>query len=228
MRGRILAAQNWQRTTLTLTRGPLTVMTWNLSIQLILRGLNSTLWDREASSVTHVGLCMTPYMRGIHVFPSVQREITSPPKFLPIPPPPPPPPRGSATHKTIDTCNHHLIRESHAETLRRGAKLMKLPFYSSASKSSGIVHLIDSHFCRYHLFFQNVPDSIEWKFGIVWGHVSSKDLVYWQHHPPALEPGKISPEKEGFFKWDADGCFTGCAAITPDGKPTILYTGISA
>lgn len=79
--------------------------------------------------------------------------------------------------------------------------------------------------CRYHLFFQNVPDSTEWKFGIVWGHVSSKDMVYWQHHPPALEPGKISPEKEGFFKWDADGCFTGCATITPDGKPTILYTG---
>ena len=78
---------------------------------------------------------------------------------------------------------------------------------------------------RYHLFFQNVPDSTEWKFGIVWGHVSSKDMVYWQHHPPALEPGKISPEKEGFFKWDADGCFTGCAVITPDGKPTILYTG---
>ena len=79
--------------------------------------------------------------------------------------------------------------------------------------------------CRYHLFFQNVQDSIEWKFGIVWGHVSSKDLVHWQHHPAALEPGKISSTDEGFFKWDADGCFTGCATISEDGKPTILYTG---
>lgn len=59
----------------------------------------------------------------------------------------------------------------------------------------------------------------------MWGHVSSKDMVYWQHHPPALEPGKFSPKKEGFFKWDADGCFTGSATISEDGKPTILYTG---
>ena len=80
--------------------------------------------------------------------------------------------------------------------------------------------------CRYHLFMQNVPDSTEWKFGIVWAHVSSKDLVYWQHHPPALEPGKYSPERDDFFKWDADGCFTGCATISHEGKPTILYTGI--
>ena len=88
---------------------------------------------------------------------------------------------------------------------------------------------------RYHLFFQNVTDSIEWKFGITWGHVTSKDLVYWQHLPTALEPGrlsqdkegysKLSQDKEGYSKWDADGCFTGCGTIDEHGKPTILYTG---
>ena len=70
-----------------------------------------------------------------------------------------------------------------------------------------------------------MTDSIEWKFGITWGHVTSKDLVHWQHLPTALEPGKLSQDKEGFSKWDADGCFTGCGTIDEQGKPTILYTG---
>ena len=80
--------------------------------------------------------------------------------------------------------------------------------------------------CRYHLFFQNVPDSIEWKFGIEWAHVTSKDLVHWQHLPNALRPGFVhSDSDEGFYKWDADGCFTGCACVDQQGNPTILYTG---
>lgn len=78
---------------------------------------------------------------------------------------------------------------------------------------------------RYHLFFQNVPDSTEWKFGITWGHITSTDMVHWEQLPVALEPGKVSQTDDTFFRWDADGCFTGCAVADSHGKPTILYTG---
>lgn len=60
---------------------------------------------------------------------------------------------------------------------------------------------------RYHLFYQHVPSTTKWGWGLCWGHASSSDLVYWQHHPPALRP------TPGGF--DADGCFSGCAVVVP-------------
>lgn len=60
---------------------------------------------------------------------------------------------------------------------------------------------------RYHLFYQHVPSTTKWGWGLCWGHASSGDLVHWQHHPPALcpTPGGL----------DADGCFSGCAVVVP-------------
>jgi beta-fructofuranosidase len=52
----------------------------------------------------------------------------------------------------------------------------------------------------------------------VWGHAISRDLVHWQHQPPALLP---TPGGN-----DADGCFSGCCVVDSDGTPTILYTGV--
>ncbi len=69
--------------------------------------------------------------------------------------------------------------------------------------------------CR---FYQHLTESCEWSFGIVWGHAISRDLVHWQHLPPALLP---SPGGN-----DADGCFSGCCVVDSDGTPTILYTGV--
>ena len=43
-------------------------------------------------------------------------------------------------------------------------------------------------------------------------------MVTWHHLPPALVP---SPGGH-----DADGCFSGCAAIGGDGLPVLLYTGV--
>ncbi|KAK9812554.1 hypothetical protein WJX73_008374 [Symbiochloris irregularis] len=70
----------------------------------------------------------------------------------------------------------------------------------------------------YHLFFQSIPDSADWVFGLCWGHVVSRNLVHWQHMPDALRP------TEGGR--DADGCFTGAAVVDKEGVPTILYTGV--
>ncbi len=69
--------------------------------------------------------------------------------------------------------------------------------------------------CR---FYQHVPDSSEWQWGLVWGHAFSTDLVRWRHLPVALAPtpGTL----------DRDGCFSGCSVVDDaTGLPTILYTG---
>eukprot|EP00882_Tetradesmus_deserticola_P017125 GHRQ01018327.1.p1 GENE.GHRQ01018327.1~~GHRQ01018327.1.p1 ORF type:complete len:236 (+),score=68.85 GHRQ01018327.1:228-935(+) len=74
------------------------------------------------------------------------------------------------------------------------------------------------HNGTYHLFWQNVPNSSEWSWGLGWGHATSKDLVQWQPQPVALEP---SPGG-----LDRHGCFSGCATVDVNGVPTILYTGV--
>lgn len=70
---------------------------------------------------------------------------------------------------------------------------------------------------RYHVFYQHLPLSTDWAFGLVWGHASSSDLVHWERLPDVLEPTPGHP--------DADGAFSGCIISDSDGTPTILYTG---
>lgn len=70
--------------------------------------------------------------------------------------------------------------------------------------------------CR---FYQHVPNSSDWQWGLVWGHAKSTDLVHWEHLPVALEPTPNS--------LDQDGCFSGCATVDVDGRPALLYTGVS-
>jgi hypothetical protein len=37
-------------------------------------------------------------------------------------------------------------------------------------------------------FYQHVPDSASWEWGLCWGHAVSRDLVHWRHLPVALKP----------------------------------------
>lgn len=67
------------------------------------------------------------------------------------------------------------------------------------------------HQGRYHVFFQHHPSSPQWG-PMHWGHVSSTDLVHWQHHPIALAPG------------DEGMCFSG-SAVSIDNKLALIYTG---
>jgi beta-fructofuranosidase len=69
---------------------------------------------------------------------------------------------------------------------------------------------------RYHLFFQNIPESPVWKRGCHWGHATSSDLLAWTPLPPVLSPG------------DGDsGCWTGCLFTPGEGAPdTALYTSV--
>jgi len=73
---------------------------------------------------------------------------------------------------------------------------------------------------RYHLFYifqreQNEdPKTVH-----CWGHVSSTDLVHWEHHPTALDVAPGDPDR---------GIFSGNAFVTKDGVPMILYHGVNA
>ena len=61
---------------------------------------------------------------------------------------------------------------------------------------------------RYHLMYlYNRQGS-----GFSWGHVSSKDLLHWRHHPDAIVPGDGD-----------DGVFSGGAFVDQNGKATITY-----
>lgn len=63
---------------------------------------------------------------------------------------------------------------------------------------------------RYHLMY-----IVQTEKGHCWGHVSSRDLVHWRHHPTALEPGGA----------DA-GIFSGGIFVDEQGVPTITYWGL--
>ena len=70
---------------------------------------------------------------------------------------------------------------------------------------------------RYHIFYQCNPEGGYWKW-MQWGHASSVDLVHWVHHPIALTPTSNGP--------DRDGCYSGGAFLSKEGRPTFIYYGV--
>ena len=61
---------------------------------------------------------------------------------------------------------------------------------------------------RYHLMYLYNRNGI----GFCWGHLSSKDLVHWRHHPDSIGPG------------DGDeGCFSGGGFVDDDGTAYLSY-----
>ncbi len=70
---------------------------------------------------------------------------------------------------------------------------------------------------EYHLFYQYHPYDSHWG-PMHWGHAVSTDLLHWRYLPAALAPDT---------EYDRDGCFSGSAAILPDGRHLLLYTGVS-
>ncbi|GAX79668.1 hypothetical protein CEUSTIGMA_g7109.t1 [Chlamydomonas eustigma] len=72
----------------------------------------------------------------------------------------------------------------------------------------------------WHLFYQYLPGSSKWDWGLMWGHAVSSDQVHWKELPPALTPTPGSA--------DQDGVFSGCACIDEStGVPYLLYTGVT-
>ena len=77
---------------------------------------------------------------------------------------------------------------------------------------------------RYHLFYIFQDERLRtgpefWQAGHCWGHASSSDLVHWTHHPSALAPRRGHPDA---------AIFSGCALVSREGVPTIVYHGVKA
>lgn len=68
----------------------------------------------------------------------------------------------------------------------------------------------------YHLFYQHNPYADGWDH-MHWGHARSRDLVHWEHLPIALWPSQELGESH---------CFSGCAGVTDDGRPLLIYTQV--
>jgi beta-fructofuranosidase len=64
------------------------------------------------------------------------------------------------------------------------------------------------HNGRYHLMYLYNRNGS----GFCWGHVSSRDLVHWRHHPDAIGPGHGD-----------EGCFSGGAFVDDDGTAYLSY-----
>jgi len=61
---------------------------------------------------------------------------------------------------------------------------------------------------RYHLMYLYNREGS----GFAWGHISSKDLLHWRHHPDAIGPGNRE-----------DGVFSGGAFVDQQGKAILTY-----
>ncbi|KAG5478696.1 hypothetical protein LSCM1_06100 [Leishmania martiniquensis] len=115
---------------------------------------------------------------------------------------------------------------SHAErlavanhTVKKAWDVMKklwYPEYHMASFASwmGVPGGLCHHEGVYHVFYQHNPFSENWG-PMHWGHLTSKDLVHWQHQPIALAPGE---------PFDQDGCFSG-SSVSHNNKLYLFYTG---
>ena len=70
---------------------------------------------------------------------------------------------------------------------------------------------------QYHLFYQYHPYNSHWG-PMHWGHAVSHDLLRWRYLPAALAPDTA---------YDQNGCFSGSALTTPDGRHLLMYTGVA-
>ena len=71
------------------------------------------------------------------------------------------------------------------------------------------------------LFFSSlrldIPDMLNVRNSMHWGHVVSKDLLHWKHLPAALAPDE---------EYDKIGCFSGSATELGDGRQLLIYTAV--
>lgn len=74
---------------------------------------------------------------------------------------------------------------------------------------------------RYHLFYQRTPNG-PYKTQMVWGHMSSADLVNWTHHRDALRP-EVGRDGTGF---DMKGIWSG-DVVMDEGTAYAFYTSVN-
>lgn len=85
-----------------------------------------------------------------------------------------------------------------------------LPAANWTNETHGLLY----HNGKYHIFNQKNASNL-FLGQINWGHFSSRDLIHWTEHKPAItpEPG-----------CDENGIWSGHAVINDQGTPTLIYT----
>ncbi len=114
--------------------------------------------------------------------------------------------------------NEMLRRAREYEAEKRESARALLPLYHA---TGGIGWINDPNGFslyrgEYHLFFQYYPYDVKWG-PMHWGHLKTRDFIRWEQLPAALAPDE---------DYDRDGCFSGSAVETPDGRHLLLYTGV--
>ena len=92
-----------------------------------------------------------------------------------------------------------------------------LPPANWTNEPHGLVRFDDA----WHMFYQRTPNG-PYKTQMHWGHMSSRDIVTWEHHPDALRP-ELQTDKFGF---DMKGIWSG-HVITDGGKAFAFYTSVN-
>lgn len=113
-----------------------------------------------------------------------------------------------------------ILRDArrHEETMERGIAREQRPEFHLSTRVGWMNDPNGFSFYKgeYHLFYQYHPYSTKWG-PMHWGHAVSTDLLHWRYLPAALGPDA---------DYDRDGCFSGSAAVMPDGSHLLLYTGV--
>lgn len=73
----------------------------------------------------------------------------------------------------------------------------------------------------WHMFYQRTPNAPV-KTQMLWGHMSSDDLIHWQHQPDALRPSLDSND----FGTDMKGIWSGDVLVEND-KAYAFYTSVN-
>lgn len=92
-----------------------------------------------------------------------------------------------------------------------------IPPANWTNEPHGLVRVGDT----WHLFYQRTPNG-PFKTLMVWGHMSSQDLVTWTHLPDALRP-ELQNETFGF---DMKGIWSG-HVLVDGGKAFAFYTSVN-
>jgi beta-fructofuranosidase len=92
-----------------------------------------------------------------------------------------------------------------------------IPPANWTNEPHGLVRVGDA----WHMFYQRTPNG-PYKTQMHWGHMSSRDLVTWEHQPDALRP-ELQTDKFGF---DMKGIWSG-HVITDGGKAFAFYTSVN-
>ena len=92
-----------------------------------------------------------------------------------------------------------------------------MPPANWTNEPHGLVRFGDA----WHMFYQRTPNG-PFKTQMHWGHMSSRDLVTWEHLPDALRP-ELQTEKFGF---DMKGIWSG-HVIVDGGKAFAFYTSVN-